>query len=69
MATGALAPCRSPGCALALPDFDTRAGTGEARRDYVWADNLSPQKARVLLMLALTRTRDTAELQRMFDEY
>jgi L-asparaginase len=33
----------------------------------VRADNLSAQKARVLLMLALTRTRDTAELQKLFD--
>ncbi len=31
------------------------------------ADNLSAQKARVLLMLALTRTRDTQELQKYFD--
>jgi L-asparaginase len=33
------------------------------------ADNLNPQKAAVLLALALTRTRDTSELQRIFDEY
>ena len=33
------------------------------------ADNLNPQKAAILLSLALTRTRDTAELQRIFDEY
>ena len=33
------------------------------------ADNLTPQKARILLMLGLTRTRDRAELQRMFDTY
>ena len=33
------------------------------------ADNLSPQKARVLLMLALTKTRDLAEIRRMFTEY
>jgi L-asparaginase type II len=32
-------------------------------------DNLSPQKARVLLMLALTKTRDLAEIRRMFGEY
>jgi L-asparaginase len=31
------------------------------------ADNLSAQKARVLLMLALTRTRDSAEIQKYFD--
>ena len=33
------------------------------------ADNLNPQKARVLLMLALTRTRDTKSIARMFAEY
>jgi L-asparaginase len=33
------------------------------------ADNLNPQKARVLLMLALTRTTDVAEIRRMFTEY
>jgi L-asparaginase type II len=35
----------------------------------VAGDNLNPQKARVLLMLALTKTRDTAEIARMFAEY
>jgi len=48
---------------------DTRAGSADAKRGYVWGDNLTAQKARVLLMLALTRTRDAGELQRMFDEY
>lgn len=33
------------------------------------ADDLNPQKARVLLMLALTRTQDPAEIQRMFTLY
>ena len=54
----------------------TRAGSGRvadvpSRRPpgAVLADNLPPQKARVLLMLALTKTDDRAELQRMFDEY
>ncbi len=45
---------------------------GEADDDalgFVAGDNLSPQKARVLLMLGLTRTNDPLELQRMFDEY
>lgn len=32
-------------------------------------DNLNPQKARILLMLALTRTSDPAEIRRMFAEY
>ena len=33
----------------------------------VEADNLSPQKARILLMLAMTRTRESSELQAYFD--
>ena len=33
----------------------------------VLADNLTPQKARVLLMLALTRTREAALIQKYFD--
>jgi L-asparaginase type II len=37
--------------------------------DFVVADNLSPQKARILLALALTRTTDTREIQRMFRRY
>lgn len=36
---------------------------------FVVADTLDPQKARVLLMLALTRTADPGEVQRMFWEY
>ena len=33
------------------------------------ADTLNPQKARILLMLALTRTRDLDEIRRMFRQY
>jgi L-asparaginase len=33
------------------------------------ADTLSPQKARILLMLALTKTSDPKEIMRMFSEY
>lgn len=35
----------------------------------VSADNLNAQKARILLRLALTRTSDPVEIQRMFNEY
>jgi len=48
------------------------ARNGEARDDeydFVVAGNLNPQKARVLLMLALTKTKDTKEIQRIFMEY
>ncbi len=38
-------------------------------RGMIPADTLNPQKARVLLMLALTRTRDLDEIRRMFSEY
>ena len=33
------------------------------------ASHLTPQKSRILLMLALTRTRDLREIQRFFDTY
>jgi L-asparaginase/Glu-tRNA(Gln) amidotransferase subunit D len=33
------------------------------------ADTLNPQKARILLMLALTRTADPKEVRRIFSEY
>ena len=36
---------------------------------FIACDNLLPQKARILLMLALTVTRDRKEIQRMFREY
>jgi L-asparaginase len=36
---------------------------------YIPADTLNPQKARILLMLALTRTNDLNEIKRMFAEY
>ena len=36
---------------------------------FIVADNLSPQKSRILLMLALTKTRDRDEIQKMFFEY
>jgi L-asparaginase len=48
------------------------ARNGEANDDaldFVVADNLNPQKARILLALALTRTTDTHEIQRMFYQY
>jgi L-asparaginase/Glu-tRNA(Gln) amidotransferase subunit D len=37
--------------------------------DFVAADTLNAQKARILLMLALTRTSDSKEIQRMFFSY
>ena len=37
--------------------------------DWVVAHDLRPQKARILAMVALTKTSDTQELQRIFWEY
>ncbi|EUB83172.1 asparaginase [Pseudomonas sp. GM30] len=37
--------------------------------DWVVAHDLNPQKARILVMVALTKTNDSKELQRMFWEY
>ena len=42
---------------------------GLARRGFVAADNLQPWKARILLALALAKTDDAADIQRMFDTY
>jgi L-asparaginase len=45
------------------------AGRQREQRPLIWGDNLAPQKARVLLMVALTATRDPAELQKIFATY
>ena len=54
----------------------TQAGSGRVMRTrrftedgYIVADNLSPRKARILLMLALTKTADNEEIQRMMMAY
>jgi L-asparaginase len=56
----------------------TRVGSGIVKRNvevdddrlgFVAARELNPQKARVLLQLALLNTTETREIQRMFDEY
>ena len=67
--------CRAAKAGVALVQ-STRAGSGRvgdvpSRRapGAVLADNLTPQKARILLMLGLTATQKSSELQRMFDEY
>jgi L-asparaginase len=54
----------------------TRAGSGRTHRGeklrqagFLIADNLNPQKARILLSLALTVTSDPGEIMRMFRAY
>jgi len=41
----------------------------DERRRLIAGEDLAPVKARVLLMMALTRTKDPGEIQRMFSEY
>jgi L-asparaginase len=54
----------------------SRAGSGRifrgqklAKAGILAADNLNPQKARLLLALALTRTSDPVEIARIFATY
>ena len=42
---------------------------GLTKRGFVAGDNLQPWKARLLLSLALTKTTNADEIQRMFDTY
>jgi L-asparaginase len=46
-----------------------RAQPRPAKRGFVAGDNLQPWKARLLLSLALTKTNNADEIQRMFDTY
>jgi len=54
----------------------SRVGNGMVTRwaedekyGFIAGDSLNPQKARILLMLALTKTNDPAVIQRIFNEY
>ena len=65
--------------AAASPQGAPPAGTGvpgaaaaqavRFRRTFIAAEDLTPLKARVLLMVALTKTQDPDVLQRIFTEY
>ncbi|MFT6758233.1 MAG: L-asparaginase [Chitinophagales bacterium] len=71
----ALKAARSKGVVVVR---SSRVGSGHVLRnsevnddelDFVVADDLSPHKARILLMLALTRTKDTAQIQQWFYDF
>jgi L-asparaginase/Glu-tRNA(Gln) amidotransferase subunit D len=47
--------------------FDTLAKA--SKYGFVAAETLNPQKARVLLMLALTQSKDPAQIQRWFQQF
>jgi L-asparaginase len=75
VALGAAAAAAKAGVAVVR---SSRAGGGVVERNievdddalgFIAADELNPQKARVLLMLGLTRTREARALQEMFFAY
>jgi L-asparaginase len=70
----AILSSRSESKPIVVRSNRTGAGRVIARKEYdelgyIAADNLNPQKSRILLMLALTRTGDVNEIRRIFTEY
>lgn len=51
--------------------LSSRVGTGTVspKEGYISSDSLNPQKARILLMLALTVTKDPEEIQSFYNRY
>jgi len=56
--------------------LSSRAGSGRTfgpkkvrEAGFLQADNLTPQKARILLALALTKTQNPDDIQHMFNTY
>lgn len=47
----------------------TDAEVDDSEYEFIASQTLNPQKARVLLMLALTKTKDWKAIQKYFDEY
>lgn len=78
---GSLSTRSSEGAARAVDQGvtvvrSTRTGSGvvtpldsDAEIGTLYADSLNPQKARILLMLALTQTKDPATIQSYFEAY
>ncbi|MBR2216070.1 MAG: asparaginase [Selenomonadaceae bacterium] len=70
----ALAEAARQGCVVVR---SSRVGNGAVtcaeesyrRHNFVEGDTLTPQKARILLQLALTKTKNPAEIQKMFWRY
>jgi L-asparaginase len=55
--------------ANANPNNPNAGLTADERARRVAGEDLAPVKARLLLMMALTKTKDGAEIQRIFSEY
>jgi L-asparaginase len=67
--SGRIAPPRRAADAPPAENAARNPLTPEERARRIAGEDLAPVKARVLLMLALTRTTDPAEIQRMFSDY
>lgn len=68
--SGRIAPPRRGMASPGSPGVPDASGlTPEEQRRRIAGEDLAPVKARLLLMLALTRTKDPAEVQRIFSEY
>ena len=68
--SGRIAPSQGRGGRGGGPPADNpSASTAEELRRRIAGEDLAPVKARVLLMLALTRTQDPEDVQRIFSEY
>ena len=69
--SGRIAPPRvpTPGAASSPTQPQPSAAQQRRRQFTVAAEDHAPVKARILLMLALTKTTDRAEIQRIFSEY
>lgn len=65
----ALEAAAEQGVAVVIANRGSSGRVSARPAPFVGADNLSPQKAHLLLMLALTVTDDPAEIQRIFDQY
>ncbi|MBX3132532.1 MAG: asparaginase [Gemmatimonadaceae bacterium] len=62
-------PARPDSAAAPVTAQDSAMVAERAALPMISVQHLTPQKARILLMLALTRSRDPVEIQRMFREY
>ncbi len=62
---------RGAGAAAGAPPTGAAAAATQPRprRTFLAAEDLTPLKARILLMVALTKTQDSDTLQRIFTEY
>ncbi len=81
LGNGSLSPQAEEGCRLAVAQDivcvrSSRTGAGlvsasqeDTARRLVSGNTLNPQKARILLMLALTRSNEPAAIQACFDRY